>query len=121
MEYGSNTTVTDATTIEYVHVFRPLRVAPNLSGLLWARELQLYLDWNRPPEEKDPCDCKRCVHLREEMEDEYWNVLLCAGCQGMRMVASPCPRCDSATYQSTYPDAGKGPPTGFGPYRERSK
>ena len=119
MPLQTNTTATDTgiTYQEYVYVLPRLKVVPDLRGLLWARELKLYLDEKRP--RAGPCDCKRC---REDEEDEYWDVLFCDGCDGMRRVASPCPRCDSAAYHPTYPGAArKGPPTGFGPYRERSK
>ena len=120
----TNTTVTDTgiTYQEYVYVYPRLRVVPDLSALLWARELKLYLDWYRPKKEENPCWCKRCTRDRENNEGEYWNVLICDGCDGMREVATPCPRCDSATYRPTYRGAApKGPPTGFGPYRERSR
>jgi len=117
MTLCTNNTATDTTAssaIGYVYVLPPLRVAPDLRGLLWARELKLYLDMRRP--RVGPCGCRRC---REDEEDEYWDTLICDGCGGVRTVASPCCRCDSVTYGPMYPGAArKGPPTGFGPYKE---
>jgi hypothetical protein len=114
--YPTNTTATDTGITFQQYVYSPLKVVPDLRGLLWVRELQLYLDMRRP--EEDP-KCERC---RQREEDEYWDAVICDGCGGMRTVASSCPRCDSPTYHPvSLTDSPKGPPTGFGPYRERSK
>ena len=79
MEIGSNTTVTDATTIEYVHVFRSMAVVPRLCCLEWAIS---------------------CVHLGGSFWFEDGPSI--KGIYDSRRGESPCPRCDGFRHDNGF-------------------